>query len=67
MPLVSLIKEMFNGNYNQSLQGLLLTVILGIYFTALQAYEYLHFQLKDLILKFFLIFFGIGICFLLMI
>nr|YP_009728651.1 cytochrome c oxidase subunit III [Macroxyela ferruginea]QHR79725.1 cytochrome c oxidase subunit 3 [Macroxyela ferruginea] len=30
------------NNFNQTLQGLLLTVILGIYFTALQCYEYIE-------------------------
>nr|UBN09069.1 cytochrome c oxidase subunit 3 [Geoscapheus robustus] len=33
---------LLSNNYNQSFQGLLLTIILGIYFTALQAYEYLE-------------------------
>nr|ATN23483.1 cytochrome c oxidase subunit III [Bruchus sp. EMHAU-15071302] len=31
---------LMENNYTQALQGLLLTVILGIYFTILQAYEY---------------------------
>nr|WGO58021.1 cytochrome c oxidase subunit III [Rhabdoblattella disparis] len=31
---------LLENNYNQALQGLFLTVILGIYFTMLQAYEY---------------------------
>nr|UBN08900.1 cytochrome c oxidase subunit 3 [Panesthia parva] len=31
---------LLENNYNQALQGLFLTIILGIYFTALQAYEY---------------------------
>nr|YP_010946705.1 cytochrome c oxidase subunit III [Panesthia guizhouensis]AVN68260.1 cytochrome c oxidase subunit 3 [Panesthia sp. Salganea]WGO57436.1 cytochrome c oxidase subunit III [Panesthia guizhouensis] len=33
---------LLENNYNQALQGLFLTVILGIYFTILQAYEYLE-------------------------
>nr|UBN08835.1 cytochrome c oxidase subunit 3 [Neogeoscapheus hanni] len=33
---------LLENNYNQSFQGLLLTIMLGIYFTALQAYEYLE-------------------------
>nr|QWC54298.1 cytochrome c oxidase subunit III [Jebusaea hammerschmidtii] len=33
---------LMENNYLQTLQGLLLTVILGIYFTMLQAYEYLE-------------------------
>nr|UBN08796.1 cytochrome c oxidase subunit 3 [Macropanesthia mackerrasae] len=33
---------LLENNYNQSFQGLFLTIILGIYFTALQAYEYLE-------------------------
>lgn len=33
---------LLENNYNQSLQGLFLTVILGLYFTALQAFEYLE-------------------------
>nr|QZP41070.1 cytochrome c oxidase subunit 3 [Geoscapheus robustus] len=33
---------LLSNNYNQSFQGLLLTIILGVYFTALQAYEYLE-------------------------
>nr|AVN67311.1 cytochrome c oxidase subunit 3 [Blaberus discoidalis]AVN67322.1 cytochrome c oxidase subunit 3 [Blaberus sp. B013] len=33
---------LLENNYNQALQGLFLTVILGLYFTALQAYEYLE-------------------------
>nr|AVN67459.1 cytochrome c oxidase subunit 3 [Gyna capucina] len=33
---------LLENNYNQALQGLFLTVILGIYFTALQAYEYIE-------------------------
>nr|YP_010163970.1 cytochrome c oxidase subunit III [Acanthopsyche nigraplaga]QRK25808.1 cytochrome c oxidase subunit III [Acanthopsyche nigraplaga] len=31
---------LMENNYNQTLQSLLLTIILGIYFTILQAYEY---------------------------
>nr|UBN08991.1 cytochrome c oxidase subunit 3 [Panesthia tryoni tryoni] len=33
---------LLENNYNQTFQGLLLTIILGVYFTALQAYEYLE-------------------------
>nr|YP_010946406.1 cytochrome c oxidase subunit III [Haplosymploce aurantiaca]WGO57124.1 cytochrome c oxidase subunit III [Haplosymploce aurantiaca] len=33
---------LLENNYNQSLQGLFFTVILGLYFTALQAYEYVE-------------------------
>nr|AFU50184.1 cytochrome c oxidase subunit III [Prioninae sp. MJTNT-2012] len=33
---------LMENNYSQALQGLLLTVILGIYFTVLQAYEYIE-------------------------
>nr|UBN08757.1 cytochrome c oxidase subunit 3 [Macropanesthia heppleorum] len=33
---------LLENNYNQSFQGLFLTIMLGIYFTALQAYEYLE-------------------------
>nr|UBN08744.1 cytochrome c oxidase subunit 3 [Geoscapheus woodwardi] len=33
---------LLENNYNQTFQGLLLTIMLGIYFTALQAYEYLE-------------------------
>ena len=33
---------LLENNYNQGFQGLFLTVILGIYFTVLQAYEYLE-------------------------
>nr|YP_010034217.1 cytochrome c oxidase subunit III [Monochamus sparsutus]QOW83756.1 cytochrome c oxidase subunit III [Monochamus sparsutus] len=33
---------LMENNYNQALQGLILTVILGIYFTMLQAYEYIE-------------------------
>nr|WGO58008.1 cytochrome c oxidase subunit III [Rhabdoblatta densimaculata] len=33
---------LLENNYSQALQGLFLTVILGFYFTALQAYEYLE-------------------------
>ena len=38
-------------NYNQAFQGLLLSVILGNYFTTLQAYEYLEasFTIADLV------------------
>nr|UVV34751.1 cytochrome c oxidase subunit III [Chalcophora japonica]WCO87671.1 cytochrome c oxidase subunit III [Chalcophora japonica] len=31
---------LMENNYNQAIQGLVMTVILGLYFTALQAYEY---------------------------
>nr|AVN67703.1 cytochrome c oxidase subunit 3 [Deropeltis paulinoi] len=34
--------SLLENNYKQTLQGLLLTVILGIYFTTLQAYEYME-------------------------
>nr|WIL79892.1 cytochrome c oxidase subunit III [Trichodes sp.] len=34
--------SLMENNYSQTLQGLLFTVILGIYFTMLQAYEYLE-------------------------
>nr|QNJ33255.1 cytochrome c oxidase subunit III [Elaptus prionoides] len=34
--------SLMESNYNQALQGLLLTVILGLYFTILQAYEYME-------------------------
>nr|WIL79840.1 cytochrome c oxidase subunit III [Omadius sp.] len=34
--------SLMENNYPQTLQGLLFTVILGIYFTMLQAYEYLE-------------------------
>nr|AXS65615.1 cytochrome c oxidase subunit 3 [Cucujoidea sp. 43 KM-2017] len=34
--------SLMESNYKQSLQGLLLTVILGIYFTILQGYEYIE-------------------------
>lgn len=34
--------SLIENNYNQALQGLLFTVILGIYFTILQAYEYIE-------------------------
>nr|AXS66035.1 cytochrome c oxidase subunit 3 [Languriidae sp. KM-2017] len=33
---------LMENNYNQAFQGLLLTVILGVYFTMLQAYEYIE-------------------------
>nr|YP_010621050.1 cytochrome c oxidase subunit III [Protagonista lugubris]WAX39433.1 cytochrome c oxidase subunit III [Protagonista lugubris] len=33
---------LLENNYNQTLQGLFLTVTLGIYFTILQAYEYME-------------------------
>nr|QIV24827.1 cytochrome c oxidase subunit III [Archetypus frenchi] len=33
---------LMENNYKQGLQGLLLTVILGLYFTALQAFEYIE-------------------------
>jgi cytochrome c oxidase subunit 3 len=29
-------------NYSQSIQGLIITVLLGVYFTVLQGYEYLE-------------------------
>nr|AOY39414.1 cytochrome c oxidase subunit 3 [Hydnocerini sp. BMNH-844241] len=34
--------SLMENNYSQALQGLLFTVVLGIYFTMLQAYEYLE-------------------------
>nr|WPM98425.1 cytochrome c oxidase subunit 3 [Ochthebius quadricollis] len=34
--------SLMENNFNQAKQGLLLTVILGIYFTILQAYEYME-------------------------
>nr|YP_010710306.1 cytochrome c oxidase subunit III [Dyscolus pollens]WCS91895.1 cytochrome c oxidase subunit 3 [Dyscolus pollens] len=34
--------SLMENNYNQSLQGLLFTVMLGIYFTILQAFEYIE-------------------------
>nr|QIV24606.1 cytochrome c oxidase subunit III [Aesa media] len=34
--------SLMENNYNQALQGLALTVTLGMYFTVLQAYEYLE-------------------------
>lgn len=34
--------SLIEGNYSQTTQGLFFTVILGIYFTILQAYEYLE-------------------------
>nr|AOY39085.1 cytochrome c oxidase subunit 3 [Ericmodes sylvaticus] len=34
--------SLMENNYNQSFQGLLLTVILGIYFSILQGYEYIE-------------------------
>nr|YP_010946900.1 cytochrome c oxidase subunit III [Salganea incerta]WGO57657.1 cytochrome c oxidase subunit III [Salganea incerta] len=33
---------LMENNYNQTFHGLILTIILGMYFTALQAYEYLE-------------------------
>nr|AND96634.1 cytochrome c oxidase subunit 3 [Drepanocerus kirbyi] len=41
--------SLIENNYTQTLQGLLLTVILGIYFTILQAYEYMEapFSISD--------------------
>nr|AXS66225.1 cytochrome c oxidase subunit 3 [Tenebrionoidea sp. 4 KM-2017] len=33
---------LMENNYNQAVQGLALTVILGLYFTALQAFEYIE-------------------------
>ena len=45
---------LLENNYNHALQRLFLTVILGIYFTALQAYEYLEasFTIADFTLTF---------------
>lgn len=34
--------RLIESNYNQSVQGLLITVTLDIYFTALQSYEYVE-------------------------
>nr|YP_010282283.1 cytochrome c oxidase subunit III [Layahima weiweii]UHM24946.1 cytochrome c oxidase subunit 3 [Layahima weiweii] len=34
--------SLMNGNYTQTAQGLFFTSLLGIYFTALQAYEYME-------------------------
>nr|QCI56374.1 cytochrome c oxidase subunit III [Stegobium paniceum] len=34
--------SLMENNYSQALQGLLITIILGIYFTILQAYEYME-------------------------
>nr|YP_010688255.1 cytochrome c oxidase subunit III [Fusoleon stigmatus]WBR65449.1 cytochrome c oxidase subunit 3 [Fusoleon stigmatus] len=34
--------SLMNGNYTQTTQGLFFTVLLGIYFTTLQAYEYVE-------------------------
>nr|YP_003331372.1 cytochrome c oxidase subunit III [Apatides fortis]ACM45055.1 cytochrome c oxidase subunit III [Apatides fortis] len=34
--------SLMENNYNQALQGLAITIILGLYFTALQAYEYVE-------------------------
>nr|ARH54608.1 cytochrome c oxidase subunit 3 [Pyrrhidium sanguineum] len=34
--------SLMENNYKQALQGLILTVILGVYFTILQAYEYIE-------------------------
>nr|YP_006575996.1 cytochrome c oxidase subunit III [Tropisternus sp. BYU-CO166]ACZ58510.1 cytochrome c oxidase subunit III [Tropisternus sp. BYU-CO166] len=34
--------SLMENNYKQGLQGLILTVLLGLYFTALQAYEYIE-------------------------
>nr|WIL79853.1 cytochrome c oxidase subunit III [Tillus nitidus] len=41
--------SLMENNFNQALQGLLLTVVLGMYFSALQAYEYLEasFSISD--------------------
>nr|QBZ37541.1 cytochrome c oxidase subunit 3 [Aesalus sp. JL-2019] len=41
--------SLIENNYNQGLQGLFMTVILGIYFTILQGYEYIEapFTLTD--------------------
>nr|YP_010926081.1 cytochrome c oxidase subunit III [Agrilus zanthoxylumi]WKF51810.1 cytochrome c oxidase subunit III [Agrilus zanthoxylumi] len=33
---------LMENNYSQTIQGLLLTVVLGLYFTVLQAYEYME-------------------------
>ena len=33
---------LINGNHSQSIQALFITIVLGVYFTALQAYEYLE-------------------------
>nr|YP_009995329.1 cytochrome c oxidase subunit III [Ochthebius capicola]QNP09732.1 cytochrome c oxidase subunit 3 [Ochthebius capicola] len=43
--------SLMENNFNQAKQGLLLTVILGIYFTMLQAYEYMEasFTISDAI------------------
>ena len=40
---------LLKNNYNQGLQGLFLTVILGIYFTALQAYEYIEASFRKIL------------------
>lgn len=34
--------SLINGNHSQSVQALIVTIILGVYFTALQAYEYIE-------------------------
>nr|WGO57969.1 cytochrome c oxidase subunit III [Perisphaerus sp. 1 ZQW-2023b] len=34
--------SLLENNYNQAFQGLFLTIILGVYFTALQAFEYME-------------------------
>nr|AXS65374.1 cytochrome c oxidase subunit 3 [Bostrichoidea sp. 9 KM-2017] len=34
--------SLMENNFNQTTQGLLITIILGVYFTALQGYEYLE-------------------------
>nr|QYK19503.1 cytochrome oxidase c subunit 3 [Episcapha opaca] len=34
--------SLMENNYNQTIQGLMISVILGMYFTVLQAYEYLE-------------------------
>ena len=34
--------SLIENNYSQTLQRLLITIILGIYFTILQAYEYIE-------------------------
>nr|YP_009528970.1 cytochrome c oxidase subunit III [Ophraella communa]AST14957.1 cytochrome c oxidase subunit III [Ophraella communa] len=41
--------SLMENNFNQTIQGLMATVILGIYFTILQAYEYMeaHFSISD--------------------
>nr|WIL79815.1 cytochrome c oxidase subunit III [Callimerus nigroapicalis] len=43
--------SLMENNYKQALQGLIFTVVLGLYFTALQAYEYIEapFTISDAI------------------